>query len=170
MINERKMWNQKTKAERSIYLHALREAYKAKKITLAVRKADPRALLLPGRESTWSQYVVAKCTCYRIKKALPDLEEATRLHPPINALVKELYNDVDTRGARPKVYHKWVQRVIKEWKEQGCPPAGPQLINNTLVLIEGKKGQLFLHHNEPQEKIRFIISADLLKIKPETGK
>jgi len=39
------------------------------------------------------------------------------------------------------------------------------LVNETLVLIEGKRGQLFLHRVEPQEKTRFIISADLLKIK-----
>jgi len=155
------MWNAKSKAERSIYKHVLSEAYKAKKITLAVRKADPRALLLPGREGTWLRYVAAKWGCYQIKKTLPDLEEATRLHPPINTLVKELYKNVNTKRARPEIYCKWVQNVIKEWREQGCPPAGPQLINNTLLLIEGKKGQLFLHYNEPQEKIRFVISAEL---------
>jgi len=40
-------------------------------------------------------------------------------------------------------------------------------VNNTLLLIEGKKGQLFLHRNEPQEKIRFVVGADLLKAKEE---
>jgi len=169
-MDKRKMGSEKSKAERLIYLHALREAYKAKRITLAVRKADPRALLLPGREKTWLHYATIKSGKYRIKKALPDLEEATRLHPPINALVKELYNGVNTKGAQPKTYCMWVRNIIKEWKERGCSLAGPQLINNTLVLIEGKEGQLFLHRNEPQEKIRFIISADLFKIKPETGK
>jgi len=151
---------EKAKAERLIYLHVSAEAYKAGKITLAVRRADPRALLLPGREATWLHYVAIKGGRYKIKKALPDLEEATRLHPPINALVKELYNGVNTKRANPKTYCMWVRNIMKEWKERGCSPAGPQLVNNTLLLIEGKKGQLFLHYNEPQEKIRYVISAE----------
>jgi len=143
MNKKRNMWTERSRAERLIYKHASSEAYKAKKITLAVRKADPRALLLPGREGTWLRYVIAKRGCHQIKRTLPDLEEATRLHPPINALVKELYKGVDTKGARPEIYYKWVKNVIKEWNERGCPTAGPQLINDTLILIEGKKDNFF---------------------------
>jgi len=106
-------------------------------------------------------YVAIKGGVPRIRKALPDLEEATRLHPPINALVKELYNGVNTKWDNPKTYRMRVRKIMKEWKERGCSPAGPQLVNNTLLLIEGKKGQLFLHYNESQEKIRFVISAEL---------
>jgi len=156
---------QKNKAERLIYLHALREAYKAGIVSLATRRADPRALLLPGKEVTWLQYVIAKDLAHRIKKALPDLEEITRLHPPINAIVKNLYETRDTKGAKPERYRTWVKDILDEWRKQGSPEAGPQLVNETLVLIEGKRGQLFLHRVEPQEKTRFIISADLLKIK-----
>jgi len=147
-----------------------REAYKAGIITLSVRKSDPRALLLPGRENTWKRYIVGKSITENIRKKLPNLEEATRLHPPINAIVKNLYGTMDTKGAKPQLYKIWVDSVLDEWRKQGSPEAGPQLVNETLVLIEGKRGQLFLHHDESQEKIRFIISADLLRIKTETGK
>jgi len=165
------MWDsKKSKAERLIYLHVLREAYKAKIITIAARKADPRALLLPGRENTWWRYVIRKSAVMRINKKLPDIEEATRLHPPINAIVKNLHRNNDTKRAKPTIHRKWVENVMKEWKEQGCPQAGPQLVNDTLLLIKGKKGQLFLHCNAPQEKIRFVVGADLLKIKEERNK
>jgi len=160
MDNKIKRRIMKAKAERLIYIHASAEAYKAGIITLAVRSADPRALLLPGREAKWLHYVGIKGGKSRIRKALPDLEEATRLHPPINALVKELHKGVNTERVNPKLYRRRVRRILKKWKEQGRPPAGPQLINNTLLLIEGKKGQLFLHCNESQEKIRFVISAE----------
>jgi len=154
------MQSNKVKAEKLIYKHVAVEAYKAGIMTLAVRRADPYALLLPGRESKWLRYVSAKSGSYKIKKALPDLEEVTRLHPPINALAKEEYKDVSFKKDNPKTYHKKVQNIMKEWREQGCPPAGPQLVNNTLILIEGKKGPLFLHCNESREKIRFVISAE----------
>jgi len=160
MDNKIKRRLMKAKAERLIYIHASAEAYKAGIITLAVRRADPRALLLPGREAKWLHYVGVKGGKSRIRKALPDLEEATRLHPPINTLVKEVYTDVNFKKDNPKTYHKKVQNIMKEWRERGCPPAGPQLVNNTLILIEGKKGPLFLHCNESQEKIRFVISAE----------
>jgi len=151
------------KKEWLIYRHAQREAYKAGIITLSVRKSDPRALLLPGREDTWKRYIAGKSTSKNIRKQLPNLEEATRLHPPINEIVKKLYGTRDTEGTKPELYRKWVNGVLEEWKRQGSPEAGPQLINKTLVLIEGKGGRLFLHHEESQEKIHFIISADLLK-------
>lgn len=118
--------------------------------------------------------MVAKCTVSAIKKGLPNLDEATRLHPPINAVVRNLHGTRDTKSTKPQLYKIWVNEILEEWRRQGSPEAGPQLINETLVLIEGKKGQLFLHHNESQEKIRFIISAELFKIKNEkkekTGK
>jgi len=155
-----KMQSKRAKAEKLIYKHVAVEAYKAGIMTLAVRRADPYALLLPGRESKWLRYVGAKGGLFKIKKALPDLEEATRLHPPINALVKELYKDVNFKRDNPRTYHKKVQNIMKEWRERGCPPAGPQLVNNTLILIEGKKGPLFLHCNESQEKIRSVVSAE----------
>jgi len=152
---------------RTIYRHVAAEAYKAGIITRGVRVADPHALLLPGRESNWLQYAAQKNRAFKIKRALPDLEEATRLHPPINSLVKELCSDITTKGANPKIYYKWVQSIIKEWKERGRSPAGPQLVNKTLVITEGKKGPLFLHYDGSQEKIRFVVSAELLKVKGE---
>jgi len=158
------------KKEWLIYQHVQKEAYKAGIITLAVRRSDPRALLLPGRESTWWRYIVGKSVTFKIRKRLPDLEESTRLHPPINAIVKNLYQNKDTKGAKPEIYRKWIEHVIKEWKKLGCPQAGPQLVNDTVLLVEGKKGQLFLHCSKPQEKIRFIISADLLKIERRRNK
>jgi len=153
------MQSNKVKAEKLIYKHVAVEAYKAGIMTLAVRRADPYALLLPGREYKWLRYARAKDRLF-IKKAQPDLEEATRLHPPINALVKEIYKAVDFKRGNQKTYHKKVKNIMKKWREQGCPPAGPQLVNNTLILTEGKKGPLFLHCNELQEKIRFVISAE----------
>jgi len=161
------MQRKRYKEERLICKHVVAEAYKAGIITRGVRVADPHALLLPGRESNWQNYVAAKSGTFKIKKALPDLEEATRLHPPINTLVKELCSGVTTKGANPKTYHKWVQTIIKEWKERGRSPAGPQLVNKTLIITEGKKGQLFLHYDDSQEKIRFVVSAELFKVRGE---
>jgi len=159
--------NQRYKAERLIYRHVLLEAHKAGIITFAIRKIDPRALLLPGRENTWWRYIVAKSRVYKAKKKLPNIEESTRLHPPINAIVKELLRGKKVKCVKPQEHKEWVQKTLKAWKERDCPSAGPQLVNNTLLLIEGKKGQLFLHRNEPQEKIRFVVGADLLKAKEE---
>jgi len=154
---------QKRKSEKLIYRHVQREAYKAGMISLVFRRHGPRTILLPGREQNWWFAICARARNNVVRRRIPDIIEATRLHPPINDIAKRIMQDKDTLRADHRDYKLWAQVILKEWREQGCPQAGPQLVGSTLLLIEGKEGQLFLHCNDPQEKIRFVVGADLLK-------
>jgi len=91
---------------------------------------------------------------------------ATRLHPPINAIACELLKKEVQATLNHDKYHEQATMILREWTKQGRPRAGPQLVGNTLIELEDKAGNMFLHGPTGDDQIHYVLSAELLANRP----
>jgi len=159
------MSTDQSKNERKIYRHVVRAAYKAGVITLAKRRSFPRALLLPGRERNWLWSIAAKVGHMGKKRGLPNPKMVTRLHPPINAIVHDYLAGIDHQKLKPRQYLQRVKSTLQEWKDEGSPRPGDQIVGNTIISIKGEKGRLFLRWPEEHGPTRFLVGSKSSKKK-----